>query len=77
MNRHLHKTNEDHCNSDTHAHVHMHEQILQRDEEHTVNLDTLFGHNEQDGRSGCEEEDWDVKLSLEEGIPYTALSHTE
>lgn len=29
--------------------------MLQLDKEHAVNADTLFGHNEEDGQSGCEE----------------------
>lgn len=46
-----------HTHTCARARTHTHAQILQRDEEHTVNLDTLFGHNEEDGRSDCEEED--------------------
>lgn len=41
--------------------------MLQLDKEHAVNVDTLFGHNKEDGQSDCKEKCWDVKMSLEEG----------
>lgn len=40
----------------TRARVHTRPQMLQLDKEHTVNVDTLFGHNEEDGQSDREEE---------------------